>query len=113
MTLMLIAIVLLIKNNLIQVRFPKKRCSRYKGKSPYLEAGVLQVCIRLTYYQGRAGLVGIDAVVGHSSASLGPSDKTAKKIKAKTTKRKAATQKSAGAGMLLHPVLPDFCPSTS
>ena len=37
---------------------------------------------------------GIDAVVGHSSASLGPSDKTVKKAKVKPVKRKAATQKS-------------------
>lgn len=63
-----------------------------------MAALVLQVCFRLTYYQGRAGVIGIDAVVGHSSASLGPSDKTPKKTKAKPTKRKAATQKAAGAG---------------
>jgi len=58
----------------------------------------LQVCFRLTYYQGRAGLVGVDAVVGHSSASLGPGDKAVKKGKAKTSKRKAATQKTATSG---------------
>lgn len=54
----------------------------------------MQVCFRLTYYQGRAGLVGVDAVVGHSSASLGPPDKALKKAKAKTSKRKAATHKA-------------------
>ncbi|KAA6418998.1 MAG: hypothetical protein FRX49_11101 [Trebouxia sp. A1-2] len=54
-----------------------------------------EVCFRLTYYQGRAGLVGVDAVVGHSAASLGPGDKAVKKGKAKTSKRKAATQKTA------------------
>lgn len=54
----------------------------------------LQVCFRLTYYQGRAGLVGVDAVVGHSSASLGPPDKALKKSKAKPSKRKAANQKA-------------------
>ena len=42
--------------------------------------------------------MGVDAVVGHSSASLGPSDKSTKKSKAKTTKRKAASQKSAASG---------------
>ena len=41
----------------------------------------------MTYYQGRAGMVGIDAVVGHSSASLGHSEKTAKKAKVKPAKR--------------------------
>ncbi len=56
------------------------------------------MCFRLTYYQGRAGLVGVDAVVGHSSASLGPGDKAVKKGKAKTSKRKAATQKTATSG---------------
>ena len=55
--------------------------------------GGVQVCFRLTYYQGRAGLVGVDAVVGHSSASLGPPDKALKKSKAKASKRKAANQK--------------------
>ena len=54
----------------------------------------MQVCFRLTYYQGRAGLVGVDAVVGHSSASLGPPDKALKKSKAKPSKRKAANQKA-------------------
>ncbi|KAL0038215.1 hypothetical protein WJX79_008569 [Trebouxia sp. C0005] len=57
-----------------------------------------EVCFRLTYYQGRAGLVGVDAVVGHSAASLGPGDKAVKKGKAKTSKRKAATQKTATSG---------------
>lgn len=60
----------------------------------------VQVCFRLTYYQGRAGLVGVDAVVGHSSASLGPADKNQKKAKAKSSKRKAATQKSTASGQL-------------
>ena len=59
--------------------------------------GGMQVCFRLTYYQGRAGLVGVDAVVGHSSASLGPPDKALKKSKAKPSKRKAANQKASTA----------------
>ncbi len=42
--------------------------------------------------------MGVDAVVGHSSASLGPGDKAVKKGKAKTSKRKAATQKTATSG---------------
>lgn len=68
----------------------------------------MQVCFRLTYYQGRAGLVGVDAVVGHASASLGPPDKPLRKSKAKPSKRKAATQKAggtaqpAGATALIH-----------
>ena len=58
----------------------------------------VQVCFRLTYYQGRAGLIGVDAVVGHSQASLGPSaDKPVKKAKAKPNKRKLAPQKGAAA----------------
>lgn len=57
----------------------------------------MQVCFRLTYYQGRAGLVGVDAVVGHASASLGPPDKPLKKSKAKPSKRKAASQKAGAA----------------
>lgn len=58
----------------------------------------VQVCFRLTYYQGRAGLIGVDAVVGHSQASLGPSaEKPVKKTKAKPTKRKLAPQKGAAA----------------
>lgn len=60
----------------------------------------LQVCFRLTYYQGRAGLIGVDAVVGHSQASLGPSaEKPGKKLKAKTAKRKLAPQKGAAAAI--------------
>ena len=55
------------------------------------------MCFRLTYYQGRAGLVGVDAVVGHASASLGPPDKALKRAKTKTSKRKAASQKAAAA----------------
>ena len=56
----------------------------------------MQVCFRLTYYQGRAGLIGVDAVVGHSQASLGPSqDKPVKKSKTKTSKRKLSTPKGA------------------
>ena len=58
----------------------------------------VQVCFRLTYYQGRAGLIGVDAVVGHSLASLGPSaDKPVKKTKAKPIKRKLVPQKGVPA----------------
>lgn len=42
--------------------------------------------------------MGVDAVVGHSSASLGPGDRALKKGKAKTSKRKAATQKTVTSG---------------
>lgn len=59
-----------------------------------------QVCFRLTYYHGRVGLAGVDAVVGHSMAALAAGmpqkDASPKKPKHRGPRRRAGAARGGG-----------------